>query len=589
VQRQQGNLAVDDAMAQALNLFRAGLRDEAIALYDHIINSLPDYADARGALALAYWDLNRFTDCEFQAQTALNIDAECFRANCAMGLILFRRHELPEAMFQFEQALKGRPDLIAAINYVGMCAERLGDIDKALAYYDAAMRLQPNYHFAHTNRALAWLRNGWFDRGWQEYEWRLLSEQTPRPEMALPRWDGTNLKDKRIVVYTEQGIGDTIQLVRLLPLLKNQGAHITLACAKGLKPLLTRTGGIDDWLPPDEPTALNPELYTVIGSILGWLRIEERSIPRNIPYVYADPHRVHRWAPTITAVGGFKVGICWQGSKTFTSDHFRSIPLKHYAPLAQVRGVKLISLQKGYGEEQIAENRDRVPMTVFDNLDADGSTMMDTAALMQHLDLVVTSDTAIAHLAGAMAIPVWVALPSMADWRWMRRRTDSPWYPSMRLFRQSKLGEWDPVFEEIADALRQLIANTTPVAIAQPQDNSTAVPVTPGELFDKITILRIKSERITAPSRLANVNRELSQLESVQMASYPMTPELLALADELTRINEELWNTEDAIRDCERNKDFGQKFIDLARSVYRTNDRRAETKRRINELTGTNM
>jgi hypothetical protein len=585
VDQQQG-MSVETAMEQAQNLFRTGRPGEAIAMYERIVAALPQFADARGAMALAYWDMGRFSDSEYQARAALNIDPECGSAHCTLGLLDYNRHRLAEALPQFERALKTRPDLIAAFNYAGMCAERLGDEAKALAYYEKALRLQPDHQHAHFNRALVWLSFGWFERGWHEYEWRWLTGQVAKPAIPRPRWDGANLQGKRILVHTEQGIGDTLQFVRLLPLLKAQGAHITFACLKQMKPLLLRSSGIDDWLPIDEPAAITFQLYTPIGSIPGWLRLDERTIPRSIPYVFPEPGRIEKWRPIIKAINGFKVGLCWQGSKTFIGDVFRSIPLRHYAPLAQVEGVTLISLQKGYGEEQMAENRERVPITVLDNLDAEGGAMMDTAAVMQHLDLVITSDTAIAHLAGSMGIPVWVALSSASDWRWLRRRSDSPWYPSMRLFRQSKLGEWEPVFTDIAATLRQLIAGKLPVGISAVQSQSVSVPVAPGELFDKIAILRIKSERITDKIKLHNVRLELSQLESSQSESYKMTPELSALAADLKRINEELWEIEDAVRDCERNQDFGAKFIELARSVYRTNDRRAETKRKINELLG---
>jgi Tetratricopeptide repeat len=589
VEQQQGTMSLATALTQAHELSRTGRGDEAIALYEQIIEAWPRIAEVRGAMALTYWDLKRPAESEIQARAALSIDPECGSAHCALGLVEYHRLKLAEALPHFDQASRNRPDISAAFNYAGTCAEELGDDAKALAHFNAVLRLFPDNKAGHFNRSRVWLRYGWFEIGWPEFEWRWISCQMYKPAIPGPRWDGSNLKGRRILVHTEQGMGDTLQFVRLLPLLKDQGAHVSFACLKQLKPLLSRTDGIDDWLPIDEQTAVNFDVYTAIGSIPGWLRIDERTIPCKIPYVFPEPARVELWRPKIAAIGGFKVGLCWQGSKEFTRDVFRSIPLQHYAPLAHVQGVTLISLQKGYGEEQIAENRSRVPITVLEHLDAEGGAMMDTAAVMQHLDLVITSDTAIAHLAGSMGIPVWVALSTASDWRWLRRRSDSPWYPSMRLFRQKNLGEWDPIFAEIAEALRQLIAGTMPVVTAPASNNSVAVPATPGELFDEIAILRIKSERMNDVNKLANVNRELSQLESVQAAAYPPTPELSELAAELKRVNEELWEIEDAIRDCERNMDFSQKFIDLARSVYRVNDRRAETKRKINELLGTTI
>lgn len=583
-------MTVDAAMEQASAFFRAGRHDDAIAMYMRIIESLPQYADARGALALVYWDLNRPAESEAAARAALQIDPECGHALCSLGLNAYNRHDLAEALTLLERGLKTRPDLIAAFNYAGMCCERLGDTDRALAYYEALLRLQPDHVHAHFNRALVWLRLGWYERGWHEYEWRWLTGQVARPVIPRPRWDGANLAGKRILVHTEQGIGDTLQFVRFLPMLKEQGAFVVFACLKQMKPLLLRNAGIDDWLPIDEPTAVNFDLYTPIGSVPGWLGINEQNMPKKVPYVFPEPQRIETWRPKIKALAGYKVGLCWQGSKTFIGDKHRSIPLKHFAPLGRVDGVHLISLQKGFGEEQIAENRGLIAITQLEGLDDEGGAMMDTAAVMQHLDLVITSDTAIAHLAGCMGIPVWVALSTAADWRFLRKRSDNPWYPTMRVFRQKSFGDWDGVFEDIAAALRGRMATSTPeIVVAPPASEPVSVPVAPGELFDKLAILRIKSERIGDAAKLEHVHRELASLESVAAAAYTKTSALSKLQAELKLINESLWDIEDAIRECERRQDFGEAFIKLARAVYQSNDQRAAIKRSISELLGSNI
>jgi hypothetical protein len=177
----------------------------------------------------------------------------------------------------------------------------------------------------------------------------------------------------------------------------------------------------------------------------------------SVPYVYPDPLRVQAWTERMRSFSGFKIGLSWQGNPTFHGDRFRSIPLRSFAPLAQISGVTLFSLQKGVGLEQVEINREQLPITVFPDLACDG-TFHDTAALMQHLDLVISSDTAVAHLAGALGRPVWVLLARNSDWRWLIDRPDSPWYPTMRLFRQRTLGEWTPVFEQVVSSLRELLA-----------------------------------------------------------------------------------------------------------------------------------
>ena len=293
-------------------------------------------------------------------------------AHCTLGLLDYGQHRFASALEKLEKGLSTRPDIVAAFNYAGMCAERLDDLTKAAHLYDTALRLVPNHEHVHFNRALLWLSLGQFERGWSEYEWRWLTGQVAKPAIPRARWDGTNLKGKRLLVHTEQGIGDTLQFVRFLPLLKEQGAHITFACLKQMRALLTRSEGIDDWLPIDEPAAITFEIYTPIGSIPGWLGINEATIPRKIPYVIPDPRHLSL-RPVISSMQGFKVGICWQGSKTFIGDNFRSIPLRHYARLGQVPGVEVVSLQKGYGEEQIQQNQDRLTVRVLENLDAEGA------------------------------------------------------------------------------------------------------------------------------------------------------------------------------------------------------------------------
>ena len=207
---------------------------------------------------------------------------------------------------------------------------------------------------------------------------------------------------------------------------------------------------------------------------------------------------------------------------------------------------------------------------------------MDTAAVLKNLDLVISVDTAIAHLAGALGIPVWVALPFVPDWRWLMDREDSPWYPTMRLFRQTRPGQWEDVFQRIAEALQRRLA-------ASAELRPITVEIAPGELIDKITILEIKSERITDAAKRHHVGTELALLVAARDRAVPGSAELARLATELKAVNEARWQVEDEIRLCERDEDFGPRFVALVRSVYRTNDRRAALNRQINELLGSKL
>ncbi|HEY2840447.1 MAG TPA: DUF6165 family protein, partial [Pirellulales bacterium] len=329
------------------------------------------------------------------------------------------------------------------------------------------------------------------------------------------------------------------------------------------------------------------DFFIPMASLPNRLGITDRNVPQQVPYVFPDPDRVEHWRAALHPISGFKVGICWQGSRTYDDDFLRSFPLSHFAPLAEVPSVRLISLQKGFGEEQIAANRDRVPVTILDGLDETGGPLVDTAAVMQHLDLVITCNSAIAHLAGALGVPTWIALSTAAEWHWPRDRSDSPWYPTVRLFRQKTFGDWAGVFAEMREALEHRSASPSARPIAKPLPAmSIPTAIAPGELIDKLTILEIKAERLGAGPKLDHVRHELELLRAARDASIVHHAEVDALVADLRRVNEQIWEIEDAIRACEQRQDFGPQFIELARSVYRTNDHRASLKRQINDLLG---
>jgi hypothetical protein len=292
---------------------------------------------------------------------------------------------------------------------------------------------------------------------------------------------------------------------------------------------------------------------------------------------------VERWRKCLSGYRGFKIGIAWQGNPNYGGDRHRSLPLRHFAPIARCDGVQLFGLQKGAGTEQLAEAGSQFfVVDLGRQIDEANGAFMDTAAVMKNLDLIITSDTAVPHLAGALGVPVWLALAVTSDWRWLLNRTDSPWYPTMRLFRQRELGNWQDVFDRMAQELNQMLQPTTSSA-------SLSVEIAPGELIDKITILQIKSERISEESKLRNICTELEALLRVRDQYLTPSPTLSQLTADLKAVNEALWRIEDDIRLCERNGDFGAGFVELARSVYHQNDRRAVLKRQINDLLGSRL
>ncbi|MBT6495300.1 MAG: hypothetical protein HOL01_12185, partial [Planctomycetaceae bacterium] len=321
-----------------------------------------------------------------------------------------------------------------------------------------ALVLLPDFPLAEFNLGTTLLLQGDLAAGWPGYDRRGDTLDVPPVTYGKPRWDGSPLDGRTILLAAEQGLGDTIQFIRYAPLIQQTAGRVILHCPRPLAKLLDGCGGIDQLIVKDDEL---PD-FDIEAPLLSLPRILEtttETIPADVPYLTADEKLVARWQKWRANIDGFTVGICWQGNRDYPRDSERSPQLATFAPLAAILGVKLVSLQKGEGCEQISEVEFDV-VQPGDDFDGTTGAFMDTAALMKNLDLVVTSDTAIPHLAGALGVPVWVALPFLPDWRWMLDREDSPWYPSMRLFRQPTAGDWETPFANIATALQDLVNNT---------------------------------------------------------------------------------------------------------------------------------
>jgi hypothetical protein len=387
-------------------------------------------------------------------------------AHQLLGQIDVDRFEIAEAMGRLREALSLRPDLAAAHNSLGHCHVLLGQDGPALAHFNAALCLEPRHVLAHYNRAVVWLKRGQFREGWVEHEWRFAAGVSRRQQVARPLWDGSSLEGRSLLIYTEQGLGDVLQFARFLPILRRRARRLVVGCHHPLRPLLESMNCIDEWFPIDQPHEIRFDEYAALMSVPALLDLDEVSIPRAVPYLFAQPQRTEAWSRPLRRLPGFKVGICWQGNPLFRADRYRSVPLRHFARLAAVPGVTLVGLQRGAGLNQVEPNRADVPLTLLPGLDRDG-VFLDTAAVMQHLDLVIISDTSMAHLAGGLGRPVWVVLAANCDWRWMAGRSDSPWYSTMRLYRQRTLGDWEAVFEEVAEQLRRAAASGPSHALAR--------------------------------------------------------------------------------------------------------------------------
>ncbi len=363
-----------------------------------------------------------------------------------LGFLLTNLGRYDEAMGHLNEARKYDPNLVETYNSIGITLGRQGRDDESLAAFDEALVRSPQFWEVHSNRAMILLRNQRFAEGWPEYECRLMN--LPASESSAPQWQGESLAGKTILLTWEQGLGDTIMFVRYVPTLKARGARVLCQVQKPLHPLL-RSLSVEllergQELPSHDVQSPLPSLPYRLGDL-----------EAPVPYLSADADLIEKWRPRIAELSGLRVGIAWQGDVGFQGDRHRSVPLRHYAKLSALPDVTLIGLQKTHGLEQIEPNRATVQMLNWGpDLDNDVGAFMDTAAIMTLLDLVVTSDTAIVHLAGALGVPVWLATSYAPDWRWFREGAESRWYPSLRMFRQPRLDDWESVFDEIARALK---------------------------------------------------------------------------------------------------------------------------------------
>jgi len=562
-----------------------GRLEEAVASFQQAIRLNPNFGHAHSNLASAYRKLGRLEKAVASNKQALRLKHGDPEAHNQLGAALIECGKLAEALIHIHQAIRLRPDYPYAHNNLGIALADLGRLEEAVASYQEAVRLDPDCVEAHGNLAMAWLLMGNFKQGWPEYEWRFRNKDYPLPRFPQPAWDGSPLAGRTILLRTEGGRGDALHFIRYAPLVKERGGTVLVECPKSLMPFLASCPGIDRLVPESSCPTESFDLQAPLLSLPALFGTTLAKVPANVPYLFADAKLVEQWQQVLCHFGGLKIGIAWHGNPKLSRQGVgrRDVPLAEFAPLGRMTGVSLFSLQKGPGTEQLAEVGGL--FTIIDLgswIDEGTGAFVETAAVIKCLDLIITIDTSIAHLAGALGVPVWVALPFAPEWRWLRDREDSVWYPTMRLFRQSEPGKWQPVFERIAREVSKLVAEST-------GSHPITIEISPGELIDKITILEIKSERVTNAEKLRNVREELDMLRSARTQVLTTSEQLTALTAKLKAVNTALWEIEDAVRRCEAEGDFGAHFIELARSVYHRNDERAVLKRAVNDLLGSRL
>ncbi len=429
-----------------------GRHPEAIASYTKALAINPNVADFHNNLGCALKANAQHTAALESYRRAVAIKPDFADALSNLGTLLLEQDHFEEAIANHRQAIRIQPGNYKMHHNLGAAYCRSGRFDEAAASYDEALRLEPGVPEMQFNRGVARLSLGQLAEGWDDFECRLQSDKHVKRTFAQPSWDGSDLEGRTILLHAEQGLGDTIQFIRFLPLVRQQGAKIIVEIQPALVRIFQESQINGIIAQGDSPGPF--DVQAPLMSLPKIFRTTLDAIPATVPYLRANPKLVDGWKNRLAGMSGLKVGIHWQGSRTYEGDRWRSIPLCHFAPLARMPGVHLINLQQYHGTEQIASESDRVPLIHLGaDVDKTAGPFMDTAAIVQNLDLVITSDTAMAHLAGALGAQVWLCLAYVADWRWLCDREDSPWYPTIRLFRQQHFGDWPELFERLAASL----------------------------------------------------------------------------------------------------------------------------------------
>jgi tetratricopeptide (TPR) repeat protein len=437
----------------ALALAEGKKHEEAIAAARRAVTLAPQRAETHYTLARALAAAEQRPEAESEYLRAIELNPKFSLAHRQLAALYDFMNDFPRSIASVERALALQPRDVKAWVNLSTLRRRTNDNRGALEAAEQAMKHDPSSPDAHGNIAMALLALGDYPRGFAEYEWRWRCDSfTTKPrDWAGSTWDGSDPAGRTILVHTEQGFGDTIQFVRYVPMLASRGAKVILESWPSLLTLMPRVKGVNRVI----AVGVHPpqfDLHVALLSLPKLFKTTLDTVPAEVPYLFADPERVEVWKRKIEALGdGLKVGLIWAGN--IKPDPFRTCPIQNLAPLGRVPGVKFISLQKRnnpLGAEPPPEGLS------FVDVSEDLRDFGETAAAMKNLDLIITIDTGACHLAGALGCPTWAMLPWAGDWRWLEDREDTPWYPTMRLFRQPAREQWLPVAERVAEELSAL-------------------------------------------------------------------------------------------------------------------------------------
>ena len=578
-----------------------GRYDELIELLRKTLQLKPNYPEAHNNLGNALQEQGDLDAAIASYNKALQLKPNYPDAHNNLGNALKEKGDLDAAIASCNKALQLKPNYTDAHYNLGIALQEQGDLDAAIASYNTALQLKPNYPEAHSNLSMAELLSGDYKSGWKRYEYRFECKDDKGILNANPpceQWAGGELTEgSKLLLVSEQGLGDTLQFMRYAIALREQGASVSI-CAQPKLHSLIKTSGIDPSpLTPQQANKINDGQWIPLLSVPRHLEVSPQNPIITEPYIKTTDELIDKWKGIFSSEQRPIIGLNWQGNPGHekTNSRGRSLPLETFAPIAQLTNATVLSLQKGFGSEQLetCSFRDRF-VSCQQQVDETWD-FLETAAIIANCDLVITSDTSVAHLAGGMGKNTWVLLKKVPEWRWGLEGDTTFWYPSMRLFRQRERGDWNEVMERVAEAVQEQFpgvsaadGGSTQPKQAEPSTSAKPLaeiqaPISLGELIDKITILQIKTNHLQGKA-LENAQRELSALQQTLNAlDLQVDPKLI---QRLKEVNQDLWLIEDDIRDQERQKSFGETFIRLARSVYQQNDRRSIIKKEINTTYG---
>lgn len=387
----------------------------------------------------------------------------------ALGNTYNMLNDLDKALLWYKKLEAKNPSSVPVLYNIAYTLKKLGRVDEAFPYYQRVLALDPKHSDAHFGLGLSYLITGDFENGFREYEWRFERDKKKnKPLPKSPEWDGcASLEGTTFLLVAEQGLGDTFQFIRFGKVLHDHYGvtRVIAAVQKPLVQLLSLCPYLDQVIALGSPLPAH-DYHARTVSMPYLCKITRETTPAPIPYLYADKNLVELWREKLSADKNFKIGICWQGNPNYSTQFLRSvvaaksITLTKLLPLFAIPGVSFYNLQKMTGEEQLKLLPEGTPLISFgDDFDKDHGRFMDTAAVMKHLDLMITVDTGTAHIAAALGVPTWTFIPEPPDWRWMRDCTDTPWYPNMRLFRQPTIGDWETTIALVCKELEALVAS----------------------------------------------------------------------------------------------------------------------------------